>query len=307
MSNRTKALLALVAASMLWATAGVAKILVRTFDPFTAAFFRFLVATLVILPFFLKAQRRKKISLLPLLPLGLASTANIAFFYLGIRTTTANAATMIYNATPLLIALVAPRVIGEAVTKTKLWGIIVGLIGTTFIALLPVIEGGGAALSGDLVGNLFIVGAVTSWAIYTISSRRALTTKRATPLALSTVSIVTSCAVFAFLTLTSWKPSYSQELTKPFNVFLILHLGILVTVTTYLLYQWAIKHTSATTASLNQYLQPVFGVLFNTLFLGEQLTAGFLLGSIVVIAGVAIATGGPVLTEIRRMKTLREA
>ncbi|MBI3955657.1 DMT family transporter [Candidatus Gottesmanbacteria bacterium] len=307
MSNRTKALLAIVAASMLWATAGSAKILVRTFDPFTAAFFRFLVATLIIVPFFLRAQRGKKTSLLPLVPLGLASTGNIAFYYLALRTTTANAAMMIYNATPLVIALTASRMIGEPVTTMKFVGILLGLVGTTLIALLPALEGGGSSLSGDLTGNLFVVGAVASWTIYTIGSRRMLTTKRATPLDLTTASIVTSSSIFGLLAAISWKPTYTTAMVAPTNIALMIHLGIFVTVATYLLYQWAIKHSSATTASLNQYLQPVIALLFNISFLGERLTTGFALGSIVVLAGVVLATGGPLIREIKRWKMLREA
>lgn len=306
MSSRTKALLAIIAASMLWSTAGLAKILVREFDPFTAAFFRFFVASIVILPFFLKERRVKKTTLLPLLPLGLTSTTNIAFFYLGLKTTTANAAMMMYNATPLVIAVMASRLIGETVTKTKLIGIFLGLAGTTLIALLPTIERGGV-VSGDLIGNLFVFGAIASWTIYTIGSRHALTTKQTTPLAITTASIITSCTTFALLAALSWKPQYPALLGKPTNVLLFLHLGILVTVATYLLYQWTIKHSSATTASLNAYLQPVFAVLVNIVFLGEQLTPGFMLGSIVVIAGVGIATGGPLIGEFRRWKMLRGA
>lgn len=306
MSSRTKALLAIVAAALLWSTAGVAKILVRTFDPFTTAFFRFLVALIVILPLFLNEQKHKKTLLLPLLPLGLASTANIAFYYFGLKTTTANAAMMIYNATPLVIAIMASWLIGETVTKTKLIGIFLGLAGTTLIALLPTIERGGM-VSGDLIGNLFVFGAVASWTIYTIGSRHTHTMKGATPIALGTASIITSTAAFAGLAALSWKPHYATLLLQPTNLLLILHLGVLVTVATYLLYQWAIKHSSATTASLNQYLQPVIALLFNIAFLGERLTIGFVLGSIVVMAGVGIATGGPMVHEIRRWKMLRGA
>lgn len=290
-SSRTKALLAIVAASALWATAGSAKILVRAFDPFTAAFFRFLVATVVILPFFLRRQRRGKTPLLPLIPLGLASTGNIAFYYLALRTTTANAAMMIYNATPLFVAIAASRLINEPVNGTKLFGILLGLAGTTLIAILPAIEGGPLSLSGDLTGNLFVLAAVASWTFYTIASRRMLSEKRATPLELATASIVTSAAIFGLLALASWKPSYNAALTQPTHSILILHLGIFVTVATYLLYQWAIKHSSATTASLNQFLQPVIALLFNIAFLGERLTVGFVLGSLIVMAGVGIATG----------------
>ncbi len=52
MSLRTKAIIVLIVVAMLWGTAGTAKILLKSFDPFTVAFFRFFVASLVIVPFF---------------------------------------------------------------------------------------------------------------------------------------------------------------------------------------------------------------------------------------------------------------
>lgn len=305
MSSRTKALLAIVAASMLWATAGTAKVLLQSFDPFTTAFFRFLVASLVILPFFLKERRHQKLSLLPLVPLALLGTANITLFYFGLRTTTANATAVIYTIIPLVVAVAAPKLIKEQVTATKLVGVGVGLAGALGIVILPTIERG-QRFSGDLSGNLLVLMGVLCWSGYTIGSRHMLATKRATPVAMTAASIFISTAIFALLSLPQWKPAYLAAFTGV-NVLIILQLGVFVTVVTYLLLQWAIKHSSATTAALNQYLQPVFAVVFNYFFLGERLTVGLILGGIVVIAGVGIATGGPLIRELRRWKMLRGA
>lgn len=297
MSSRTKALIAIVAASMLWATAGTAKILLKSFDPFTAAFFRFAVASAIVLPFFLKERHQQKTSLLPLIPLALLSTGNITFFYWGLRTTTANATAIIYTIVPLIVAIVAPKLIKEQVTLKKLFGIVLGLIGALFVAILPVIERG-QQLSGDLVGNLLVLVAVLCWSGYTIGSRYMLLSKHTTPIAMTAVSIFVSTVIFALFSLSRWQPTYGASLTVT-NIAIIVQLGVFVTVATYLLLQWAIKHSSATTASLGHYLGPVFAVSFNILFLGERLTAGFILGSIVVIAGVAIATGERFFSEIR--------
>ncbi|MEK7079639.1 MAG: DMT family transporter [Patescibacteria group bacterium] len=300
MSDRTKVLLAIVGASMFWATAGTAKILLRSFDPFTAAFFRFFVASVVILPFFLRERRQHKSSLLPLIPMAFLSTGNILFFYWGLRTTTANAAFVIYTTVPLVVALAAPKLIGEQVTPKKFAGIILGLVGALFIAILPVMEQGQLS-SGDLGGNLFVLIAVLCWSGYTITSRSILTAKRATPISMTAISIFISTVVFAVFTATQWNPSYVSKLTGT-NLIIIFQLGIFVTVATYLLLQWAIKHSSATTASLNQYLLPIFAVVFNIFFLGERLTLGFIVGSIVVFAGVFLATGERFLTEVKGWK-----
>lgn len=298
MSVRTKAILAILGASFLWATAGVSKVLVHTFDPSTAAFLRFAAASLVVLPFFLK-ERRTRQSIVPLVPIALASTANIAFFYVGLKSSTANAATIIYAATPLVTTIIAKWLIREEVTRRKLLGVVVGLAGALLTAILPLVERG-QYISGGLPGNLFFAAAVLSWALYTIGSRYATATKRYSPLTVSAISIFTSGLVFGITTTFSWQPHYTAALVSPMNIFLILHLGILVTVATYLLYQWAIRYSSATTASLNTYLQPVFAVGFNVLFLDESLTPGFIVGSILVFAGVFIASGESLLQEIKQ-------
>lgn len=301
MSSRTIALLAILGASLLWATAGTAKILLKSFDPFTAAFLRFSVASLVILPFFLKERRHHKHPLLPLVPIALLGTGNITFFYWAIRTTTVNAAVIIYTLEPLIIALVAPKLINEQVTGKKLAGIMLGLMGALFIALLPIVERG-QHISGDLGGNLLVFIAMLCWSSYTIASRHMLATKQTTPLLTTAASIFVSTAVFAFLSYTQWQPAYLSAFTAS-NLIIIVQLGVFVTVATYLLLQWAIKHSSATTAALNQYLQPVFAVIFNIFFLGERLTTGFMIGSIIVFAGVFLATGGPLLRDIKRRVT----
>src|SRR3989338_6374159 len=124
MSDRTKVLLAIVCASILWATAGTAKILLRSFDPFTAAF-------------------------------------------------------VIYTTFPLIVALAAPKLIGEQVTPKKLAGIILGLVGAVLVTILPVMERGQLS-SGDLGGNLFVLIAILCWSGYTITSRSILTAKQST-------------------------------------------------------------------------------------------------------------------------------
>jgi drug/metabolite transporter (DMT)-like permease len=125
-----------------------------------------------------------------------------------------------------------------------------------------------------------------------------LSSKRTTPVAMTAVSIFVSTVIFAIFSASRWQPTYVASLTVT-NIVIIIQLGVFVTVATYLLLQWAIKHSSATTAALNQYLQPVFAVVFNFFFLGERLTTGFIIGSIVVFTGVFLATGNSFLAEIK--------
>jgi drug/metabolite transporter (DMT)-like permease len=89
------------------------------------------------------------------------------------------------------------------------------------------------------------------------------------------------------------------------NPYLLLYYGAAVTVVTFLLHQWAIQHSSATTASLTNYLQPVFAFIYNTIFIGETITVEFLLGSLLVLFGVFIATSDKATEYIHTLKAKR--
>ena len=301
MSSRLTALFAIVLASLLWSTAGVVtKILLKTFDPLPLAFLRFFIASLVIAPFFIKnVSKSIKQNLKLLVLISLFGSGNIAFFYFGVAKTTANATAIIYTALPLVIALLSYLLIHERITKRKLSGILLGCIGIFTIILLPLWETG-KVISGNTQGNLLIFVAVLSWSLYTVGSRYLISQKQLTPFSMTAISIFTSAIIFFLLTTLTSHRNYIEPLFKLNNLLLVMHLAVLVTVATYLLFQWAIKHSSATTASLTNYLQPVFGIILNMLFLGEQLTWGFIIGSILVFGGVIWATGTQVFDELYR-------
>jgi drug/metabolite transporter (DMT)-like permease len=298
MSSRTKALLAIILASLLWSTAGLSKIIVREFDPYFAAFLRFFVASIVILPIFLKMNVKRKHLSHDLVPFSLLATANILFYYLGLSLSTANAATLIYAGAPMLTAILAHYLIGERLNRQKLIGILVGFTGILFIAFLPTLSQG-ESISGNITGNLFFVFAAVVWSFYTISSRRAIADKDYSPVTVTSMFLFTTTAVFFVVSLFTFKPSYIPALLQPSTILLVLHLGIVVTVATYLLFQWAVKHSSATTASLQNYIGPVFNILVNVAVLKETITPAFLIGAALILTGVVITSGSGLLQEVK--------
>lgn len=288
-NSKTKALIGVILASLFWSTAGISKILVRSIDPYITAFIRFLISSLFLLPIFLKQKVQKQFNLKSIIPIAILSTANICFFYLGIMTSTANASTIIYSTTPLVVLVFSAIFLNEKISRQKLIGIIIGLFGAVLIGILPIFEKK-QQISGDITGNILFGLAMLSWAFYTIGSRYLIVSKKSTGLQLSSISIFLSSIIFGIISFFRWQPNYFSLITQPKNILLFLHLGIFVTVVTYLLYQWSIKHSSATIASLNLYIQPVFAILFNTIFLNEVINKEFVIGSIFVFLGVLITT-----------------
>lgn len=300
MSSRTKALIAIIVVSLLWSTAGVStKLLIHVLNPFVAAFYRFLIASFCILPFFLRTKKPKGY-LRNLIPLSLLSAANIAFYYVGMTTTTANAATLVYAGTPLATAFLSKIFIKEEVSRKKLLGVLIGLLGIIFIIVLPILDKQGE-LIGDLRGNIYIFFGLLSWAIYTVASKQYLSHHTYTPILMTSLNFFTVCIATLGIGLITQQQFFPPEALTLRFLLLLIYTGVFVTFVTYGLFQWAIQHISATTASLKNYLEPVLGIYLNTLLLRETITGGFIIGSILVIAGVVIATGTKLMEQIKKL------
>jgi len=289
MSSHTKALFAILIAALLWSTASsVGKLLVAQASPFVVATYRFGVASLCILPFFLK-EKKPKGYIKNLLPLGIFNAGNILFYYSGLALTTANSASIIGTSVPLVVALLSPILIHESVNRKKWFGIIVGLLGTLFIIFLPILQKN-IIISGNLLGNIFLLAATICWSLYIITSRFALFQNHYSSLLATSINIFfTTFASLTAAILTHQSLSI-PALKTPTYLGVLLFAAIGITLITFFLFQWGVQYVSAATASLKENIQLVIGVGINALVLGEKLTFGYFVGGILVLVGVLIAT-----------------
>ncbi len=291
MSPKKIAIISLIVSSILWASSGtIAKILLPTIDPIPLMMLRVGIALCILIPLYLRSNHPPVLRTLhDTYPAILGSAGNLFFFIFGVSKTTANAAAVIYTITPLLTSLIAKKTIQEQTSPRKLVGVTLGFVGVVLIILLPILEGK-QSLSGDIVGNSIILLAVLSWTLYIVSSRKSISVQKYEPLTVTTFSMGGTFILFAILTaILPHRPIMSAALSG-FHPWLLLFYGAMVTATTFLIHQWAIKHSSATTASLTNYLQPMFAFIYNSLFIGETLTIEFIAGSLLVLLGTFLAT-----------------
>lgn len=280
----------LVGSSVVFSSAGVAtKLALPYAAPMLLAFFRFAIASFIVTPIFLLNHKRivtaKEIRVIA--PMALFSAINVALFYIALQFTTANASAVIYTVVPLVASVLAHNTLNEPLGIQKIAGIVIGLIVALVIVVLPVVQHGGAV--GDVRGNILIFLGALSWSIYTVGSRHLTTTHHYSPLLITTVTLWVSAALFLFLSILLGQTDVSK-IDSPNAAAIILYVGLVIGVLAYVFYQWVIKKTSATTASLTMYIQPVAAVVMNGIILGERITAGFVLGTILVFAGVFLAT-----------------
>lgn len=292
MSTRTLAILAITIASIFWATSGVAnKTLLATLSPFQLVFFRTTLASIFLLPFLVGKQMPSlKAIFFDIVPIALFSTGNFLLFSFGLQRTTANAQAILYTATPILTLIISRFILKESSSKQKVGGIVLALIGVLYILVSSAVARQTLAF-GTLSGNLITMCAVLSWSLYIIGSRHLTATKHYSPLMLTAIGFMTASVVSGIAVLTTGQSLSLTPLSRMPVIGLLLYLSLCVTITPYVLQQWAIKHSSATTGSLTNYIQPTLGIAFNSLLLKEPLTPGFLVGFVIVFAGVLMTTG----------------
>lgn len=289
MSDKTKAILAIIFGSFLGgAVSAVTKIGLVNIPPFTFSLIRFCIASLCLLPLLIKSGVKINKEVIPLVLVSLLPVLNVVFFVLGVKTTTASIAQMLYGGTPILAGIFSFIILKNKLTIKRWIFLIFGLFGVAFVVLLPLIEKN-KLYAGDLKGNVLIAIGVLFWSIYFVLSKQYQ--KKYSPIVITSIFVFVAIFVFSLLSIFEIQ-SYSGWINniKLSGIYAILYVAIFGTVAGYLLNQYAIKFSNPVIASLSFYLQPIFAYLSAFILLGEKLTSGLIIGTIIVLISVALTT-----------------
>lgn len=291
MSKRKIGLLALLGATLFWGGGPViTKLGLEEIPPFTFVFLRLTLALLTILPFFFifNHHRIAKKDIFKIILVGFfGSGLNGLFFISGISHTTATTAASIFATVPLINSIAAAFILREKPTKVRIIGVVIGLIGSLIITLGPNLTK--QNVTGDVLGNLLIMGAVFSWVAYIIISKGLL--KKYSPLTLTTYSFLVGTIMLFPLTIIEFlnQPDWYLNVTA-LGMGGIIYGALFAGILAFLLFQIGTKYTSAFSAGVSTYLQPVLTAIVAAPILGEVPTPIFLIGTSLILGGVFLAT-----------------
>lgn len=207
---------------------------------------------------------------------------SLGFQFVGTKLSTASNGALVTSATPAFVLLFAALILGERITPRRLLALVVASLG-----VLAVIDPRNAQLdSGLFWGNLSLLAAALTWALYSVLVRKVS----------RNVNLIHATAIMLIGGLPITLPWGAWELTTqgmgvitPGIVGGILFLGIISTAIAMFLWNYAFAELPAGVASLTFFAQPVVGTLLGWLFLGEIITPLFLLGGVMIGAGLLIA------------------
>lgn len=263
------------------------------FPPVALAFWRWAIALLVlslfIAPRLWKARRSilrewRELAILGGLGMGVCG----AFVYIGADSTSATNIGLIYSASPLMIILLSRLFYGESLSPRQNIGVFMGLLGVlTIIA------------RGDLqnlltlkftTGDLWIVGATTGWAVYSILLRH-----QPSELDMSNRFGATILfGVIILLPFTLWEGIAVEAPTLTWTTAgTVAFLALIAGLAAYASYAKLQRLMGASTAGLVLYMAPVYNTVLAYLLLGEHLQGYHWIGAALVLPGLWLATRKP--------------
>lgn len=289
-----KAFLALIVANIIWGAASpIFKLSLQNIPPFTLAFWRFLVAAILLIIILrskaaLNLKSQKDFFLL----VGTAIagiTINIIFFFLGLQRTHAINAPIIASASPILTLIFALVILRERFSWKKFSGMILGTVGILVIIVEPLLQKG---IDGSFIGNLLLLAATIGAVFGIILGRDLFSRYSGATLTLSLWTFIVGAATF--LPLAAWEYFTSPMLYQSLDWRGWLGLGfgaIFSSAIAYSFYAWGLSKISATDTAMFTYIDPIAGSVLSVLILKEPVTGFFLLGSLLIFSGIGLAEG----------------
>jgi len=190
-------------------------------------------------------------------------------------------AAVLTGAVPLFVIPCATRMLpAERITLTGLLGIGIGLVGVAIVVGFDP----AALASNELIAEIALIGAAASYAVGGVYARRNVHGLRPMIPALFQVGIALVMMAFpAILIERPWERGIAPE-----AAFAVVWLGLLGSGGAYLIFFRLLGHWGATRTSLVAYLLPIWGIALGALFLREPIDARLILGTALVIGGIAL-------------------
>lgn len=252
----------LVTVMVLWGSIGVFTRYIQL-SPIQLAFVRAVLASLVMVFVTLKEPSSPKCgkSIRWYMVSGaLIGLAWVALFY-GYKHTTIASAVIIYNMCPVYVMLAAPFLLGEKRTKTQTLIVILSFIGLMMIVGLP----GG---EGDLFGKMMSGISGLLYAVIVLINRKInhkLSGNKATMIQMLSASVILLPIVLTTDMVNDFMVIGGREL------LLVGILGVVHTGVAYSIYFSTYHQMKSIDIVIYSYLEPLFGLVFSVVFLGETL------------------------------------
>lgn len=284
--------LKLTMVAVFWGGAFIAgRILAQSLPTMTAAFGRIFIASILLVIVVIKIEgslprlNRKQIFLTAILGFTGVFINNICFFG-ALARVPAGRTSLFVSLTPIVIAILAGFFFSERLGVRRWIGILVALLGAIVVITRGDLVSGITDISQSIgLGELMMIGAVFSWAAYTLISRKVIET-------LSPIVATTYSTLWGFFFLSIGALGEFKDIDwvlLDWRVWTsVFYLGAFGTVIAFIWFYEGIQAVGPSRTAIFSNLVPAFGVLFSVLLLGEPLLISMVVGGLITALGVSL-------------------
>jgi len=282
----------LTAAASIWGGMYVAsKYVLDYIPPFTLLVIRLAIAALILVPLILARQewRVSPQHRLHMAALGLVGfTFSLGLQFWGTKLSTAHNGGLITSASPVFIVLFAIWLLAERLTWQRVLALLLASTGV-FAVIGP--ESGSQSAPTLWVGNLCLVGAAVTWALYTVMGKIASANYSSlTVTAYATLSGLLFSLPVAYLT--EWR-GWTWPQALPVSVWWgIAYVGVISTAIAFYFWNKGFTMMDASAASLFFFAQPLVAAVLGALVLRETLHWYFFVGAFLIASGLTVSAVG---------------
>jgi drug/metabolite transporter (DMT)-like permease len=205
--------------------------------------------------------------------------------YIGYAYTTAANAAILQAATPVLVALGARAYLGERLRRRQQAGVAISALG-----VLVVVTSGrllGLRLDQLRAGDFITMVGLLSWTAYTLYGKRVVLTH--SPALTTTAAYVAgTCILVAEAALTA--PLFPRPALGSGRAWVIVVYHALFGAVAHIWWYRTVERVGASRAAVFMNVTPIVGVVLATLLLAEPVGIWHVLGTLLVLAGVALTT-----------------
>jgi len=190
-------------------------------------------------------------------------------------------AAILNSSVPLFVIVIAPLFLpDEPIRLNGVVGLAVGFIGVVLL-----VSPGLMSATGDLAGSVALLGSSLAYALGNVYSRRNV--RGLPPLVPAVFQVTFAFLIVGVIALVVERP-WETVRSDPAAWFSVIWLGVFGSGLAYVFYFRLLGRWGATRTALVAYLLPIYGIVLGFLVLHEHIDITLILGTALIIAGVAI-------------------
>jgi len=272
-------------------------------DPLAIAFYRLLFTTLLLLPFVLmrrggelKNLGGKNVGIM--LGIGLVLSFHFSMWVTSLGLTTVASSVILVTAHPILVGTISHFVLKDRLSRLNFIGIFVGVAGVIILVMGDF--SGGSLTGSQTLGNILALLAGICAGIYILGGRRM---RRSISVITYAFLVYLFCTIFLLIQCLATSTPLFPLPANEYYLFLLMALipGILG----HTLYNWSLKHVTATVVSVSLLGEPIGSSILAVLLLGEMPGKYVLIGGPIVLAGILMASMRKRKKRKRRLRRKR--